>query len=57
MKVLAASFCFFKKKGGVRIVNISSMAGFLGIFGYASYCSSEHAVVGLTHTLRAELEP
>jgi 3-dehydrosphinganine reductase len=48
---------FFKRKGGGRIVNISSMAGLLGTFGYAPYCSSKHAVVGLTHTLRVELKP
>jgi len=48
---------FFKRKGGGRIVNISSMAGLLGTFGYASYCSSKHAMVGLTHALRAELKP
>jgi 3-dehydrosphinganine reductase len=48
---------FFKRKGGGRIVNISSMAGLLGAFGYTPYCSSKHAVVGLTHTLRVELKP
>ena len=48
---------FFKKKGGGRIVNVSSLGGMVGTFGYASYCSSKYAVNGLTHTLRAELKP
>lgn len=48
---------YFKNQGGGRIVNICSMAGFIGTFGYAAYCSSKHAVVGLTEALRQELKP
>ena len=48
---------FFKAKGGGRIVNIASSGGLLGAFGYAAYCSSKFAVVGLTEVLRAELKP
>jgi len=40
-----------------HIVNISSMAGFLGIYGYTAYCASKFAVTGFTDTLRAELKP
>jgi 3-dehydrosphinganine reductase len=47
----------FRKKGGGRIVNISSLGGKIGTFGYAAYCSSKFAVVGLTDVLRAELKP
>ncbi len=47
----------FRKKGEGRIVNISSMGGLTGAFGYSAYCSSKFAVVGLTETLRAELKP
>jgi 3-dehydrosphinganine reductase len=47
----------FRKKGGGRIVNICSMAGLMGIFGYSAYCASKHAVAGLTHSLRNELKP
>ncbi|MGM0452810.1 MAG: SDR family oxidoreductase [Thermodesulfobacteriota bacterium] len=43
--------------GGGRIVNIASVAGMMGVFGYAAYCASKHAVVGLTAALRAELAP
>lgn len=39
------------------LVNISSMAGLTGCFGYTAYCASKHALVGLTEALRFELEP
>lgn len=48
---------FFKKQGGGRIVNIASLGGRFGCFGYAAYCSSKFAVVGLSDTLRCELKP
>jgi 3-dehydrosphinganine reductase len=48
---------YFKKKGKGRIVNISSLGGKIGSFGYTAYCSSKFAVVGLTETLRAEFKP
>lgn len=47
----------FRKKGQGRIVNISSLGGKIGSFGYTAYCSSKFAIVGLTDTLRAELKP
>lgn len=40
-----------------RIVNIASVAGLTGVFGYTAYCASKHALVGLTESLRFELEP
>lgn len=46
-----------KQAGGGRIVNIASMAGLMGIFGYSAYCASKYAVVGLTAALRAEFQP
>ena len=48
---------FFKKKGEGRIVNICSMGGLIGTFGYSAYCSSKHAITGLTSSLRVELKP
>ncbi len=44
-----------KKKGGGHIVNVSSMAGFIGVFGYADYGASKFAMIGLSETLRMEL--
>ena len=40
-----------------HIVNISSVAGFLGVFGYSAYSPSKFAVWGFSDTLRAELKP
>ena len=44
-----------KKRGGGHIVNVSSMAGFIGVFGYADYGASKFAMMGLSETLRMEL--
>jgi 3-dehydrosphinganine reductase len=45
-----------KRRSGY-IVNISSIAGFLGVFGYTAYSSSKYAVRGLSDILRAEMKP
>jgi 3-dehydrosphinganine reductase len=45
-----------KRKSG-HIVNISSIAGFLGVFGYTAYSGSKYAVRGFTDILRSELKP
>jgi short-subunit dehydrogenase len=46
---------YMREKGGA-IVNISSIAGFLGIFGYTAYSASKFGVIGLSEVLRAELK-
>ena len=45
------------ERGKGTIVNISSQAGFLGVFGYSGYGASKYAVRGLSDVLRAELKP
>jgi 3-dehydrosphinganine reductase len=40
-----------------HIVNISSLAGFLGLFGYTAYGASKFAVTGFSESLRAEVKP
>lgn len=40
-----------------RIVNISSLSGVTGVFGYSAYCSSKYAVQGFSEVLRLELKP
>jgi NAD(P)-dependent dehydrogenase (short-subunit alcohol dehydrogenase family) len=45
-----------KKRSGGHIVNVSSMAGFIGVFGYADYGASKFAMMGLSETLRMELK-
>lgn len=44
-------------RGSGHIVNICSLGGFLGVFGYSAYCASKYAVRGLSDVLRAELRP
>jgi 3-dehydrosphinganine reductase len=51
-----AALPYLKASHG-RLVNIASMAGLTGVFGYTPYCSSKHALVGLTESLRFELAP
>ncbi|MHC1741194.1 MAG: SDR family oxidoreductase [Anaerolineaceae bacterium] len=45
-----------QRRSGV-IVNISSMAGIIGVYGYSAYGASKFAVSGFTDVLRSELKP
>jgi len=40
-----------------HIVNTSSGAGFLGVFGYTAYCPAKFAVRGFSDVLRQEMKP
>jgi len=44
-------------RGSGHIINISSMAGYLGVFGYSAYGATKFAVAGFSEALRAELKP
>jgi 3-oxoacyl-[acyl-carrier protein] reductase len=47
-----------KRAGGGRIVNISSGAGMqASLTGIQAYCSTKHAIIGLTRQLAHELGP
>ena len=39
------------------VVNISSMAGFIGVYGYSAYGASKFAITGFSDVLRSELKP
>ena len=45
------------ERGSGHIVNISSVAGYLGIYGYTGYSSAKFAVMGFTEALRFEMKP
>ncbi len=45
---------YMKKKGGY-IVNTSSVAGFIGVFGYTDYCMTKFGIIGFSDALRQEL--
>lgn len=42
-------------RGRGDIVNVSSVAGYLGIYGYTGYSSAKFAIMGFTEALRFEL--
>ena len=44
-----------KTKGG-HIVNVSSIAGLIGVFGFTDYCASKFAIIGFSEALRSELK-
>lgn len=44
-----------QRKSG-HIVNISSLVGFLGMYGYTAYASSKFAIRGFTDSLRTEVK-
>ncbi|TDN59189.1 oxidoreductase [Paraburkholderia sp. BL10I2N1] len=47
----------FRERGAGHIVNLSSVAGLIGITGCSLYCASKHAVEGLSESLAQELKP
>lgn len=46
---------YMKERGGY-IVNVSSIVGFLGIFGYTDYAAAKFGVIGLSEALRSEVK-
>lgn len=52
-----AAVPYMLKRGRGHIVNVSSVAGFLGIYGYSGYSAAKFAVMGFTEALRFELKP
>ena len=42
-----------KRKNGI-IINVSSVAGFIGVFGYTDYAASKFAIIGFSESLKQE---
>src|SRR5271166_1033391 len=57
MAVIKAALPGLRSQGGGQIVNISSIAGVIGIAGCAVYCASKYAVEGLSESLAKEVAP
>lgn len=57
MNVMRAALPGMRKSGGGTIVNVTSMAGHLGLPGNSVYASSKHAMVGLTEGMALEYAP
>ncbi|MDD2522857.1 MAG: SDR family oxidoreductase [Anaerolineaceae bacterium] len=45
------------ERGSGHIINVSSIAGVIGIFGYTAYCGAKFAVKGFSDALRSEMKP
>ena len=52
---IAALLPHMKKQGGY-ILNVSSMSGLIGAFGYTDYSASKFALIGFSEALRSELK-
>ncbi len=51
--VTAILFPHMKEKGG-HIINVSSLAGFVGVFGFTDYSASKFGIMGFSESLRSE---
>lgn len=57
VNVLKALLPQMQQRRSGTIINISSIAGFIGVYGYSAYGASKYAVRGLSDVLRSELKP
>ncbi len=47
----------FVRKGAGRIINMSSVAGVMGVAGQTNYCAAKAGIIGFTRALAKELAP
>jgi short-subunit dehydrogenase len=55
LRAMLAAIPDMRRRGGGRIVNISSIAGKIGVPHLVPYCASKFALTGLSDSVRAEL--
>jgi NAD(P)-dependent dehydrogenase (short-subunit alcohol dehydrogenase family) len=57
VRVIQSLLPHFMNRRAGTIVNVTSMLGFMGTFGYAAYAGSKYALSGYTECLRQDLLP
>ena len=57
MNVMREALPEMRAAGNGAIVNVTSMAGHLGLPGHAVYAASKHAMIGLTESMALEYKP
>jgi 3-dehydrosphinganine reductase len=57
VRVTRAFLSALRARPGAHVSFVSSVAGFLGVFGYTAYAASKFALTGFADTLRQELKP
>jgi len=57
LHAIRAVLPYMMEQGQGHIVNLSSVAGAIGVFGYTGYAASKFAVRGFSEALRIELKP
>ena len=57
VNVTDAVLPFMTARGSGAIVNVSSVAGFIGVYGYTAYSSAKLATMGFSECLRKEVKP
>lgn len=55
--ILSAVVPGMKAEGRGVVVNVSSISGLVGTYGYTAYAASKFAIVGLSQSLRNEMKP
>jgi len=55
--ILSTVIPLMKAAGGGTVVNVSSVAGLVGTYGYTAYAASKFALTGLSQSLRNEMKP
>ena len=54
--IISTLLPYMKQKKAGHIVNLSSLAGLIGMFGYSLYGTTKFAVAGMSEILRSELK-
>jgi 3-dehydrosphinganine reductase len=55
--VIKAALPAMLARSSGHIINISSIAGYIGVYGYTAYGAAKFAVTGFSEVLRAEMKP